>query len=240
MDDKIQTVEEAFYQSDLYYKFITWGSIVLAAIIIAVLCYFWLSNVAFFEKRKKEIGLGLATCVLTVAAFLFMPIVYVKVDMFSAGGVIQDAIQQEKIRTSQGPGMVQGSVHGLSSDGKGSYDLNDGPGGNSYGVMSEEAYKAEMERTQYKSPAFVDTTTDVLDWVSKRPMNMSDPKKFNRIVNIVLVGIPALVALIIIVMIARIILLIREEKEVKAEADKREHLFEYQPEILNNINKQKR
>ena len=60
-----------------------------------------------------------------------------------------------------------------------------------------------------------------------------------KYLRLIVIGIPALVSLLIIIFTGRIIFLIREPKIEQEEKDNRKHLFEYNPEIVTNINKTK-
>lgn len=60
-----------------------------------------------------------------------------------------------------------------------------------------------------------------------------------KYIRLIIIGIPALVSLLVIIFTVRIIFLIREPKTEQEEKDNRKHLFEYNPEIVTNINKTK-
>ena len=60
-----------------------------------------------------------------------------------------------------------------------------------------------------------------------------------KYIRLIVIGIPALVSLLIIIFTVRIIFLIREPKKEKESQYKRKHLFEYNPEIVTNLNKTK-
>ena len=60
-----------------------------------------------------------------------------------------------------------------------------------------------------------------------------------KYIRLIIFGIPALVSLLVIIFTVRIIFLIREPKIEQEEKDNRKHLFEYNPEIVTNINKTK-
>lgn len=60
-----------------------------------------------------------------------------------------------------------------------------------------------------------------------------------KYIRLIIIGIPVLVSLLIIFFTVKIIFLIREPKTEQEQKDKRKHLFEYNPEIVTNINKTK-
>ena len=79
--------------ADISVKLIVWGAITLVSIIIAFICYRWLSNVARFENRKKEIALGMVVCVLAISSLMFMPVLFYRIDLHYIGGNLFDQIQ---------------------------------------------------------------------------------------------------------------------------------------------------
>ena len=79
--------------TDTSVKLIVWGVITLVSIIIAFICYRWLSNVARFENRKKEIALGMVVCVLAISSLMFMPVLFSRIDLHHIGGDLFDRIQ---------------------------------------------------------------------------------------------------------------------------------------------------
>lgn len=79
--------------NDTTFKLIVWGVITIVAIIIAFLCYRWLSNVARFENRKKEIAIGMLVCVLTIASMMFLPVLFSRIDLHTPGTELFDQIQ---------------------------------------------------------------------------------------------------------------------------------------------------
>ena len=60
-----------------------------------------------------------------------------------------------------------------------------------------------------------------------------------KYIKLIVIGIPALVSILIITFTIRIIFLIREPKKVVDGEYNRKHLFEYNPEIVTNLNKTK-
>ena len=78
---------------DTTFKLIVWGAITLVAIIIAFICYRWLSNVARFENRKKEIAMGMGVCVLTLSSMMFLPVLFSRIDLHTLGTELFDQIQ---------------------------------------------------------------------------------------------------------------------------------------------------
>ena len=56
---------------------------------------------------------------------------------------------------------------------------------------------------------------------------------------LIIIGVPALVSVLIIIFTVRIIFIIREPKLEQKNKSNRKHLFEYNPEIVTNLNKTK-
>lgn len=79
--------------SDTSMKLIVWGVITLVAIILASICYRWLTNVARFENRKKEIATGMITCVLAISSLMFLPVLFSRIDLHQTGTYLFDQIQ---------------------------------------------------------------------------------------------------------------------------------------------------
>lgn len=79
--------------SDTSFKLIIWGIITLVFIIIAFICYKWLSNVSRFENRKKEIALGMLAGVLAVSSLMFLPVLFSRIDLHQVGIELFDQIQ---------------------------------------------------------------------------------------------------------------------------------------------------
>lgn len=67
--------------NDVTNKLIIWGLITVLSIIIAFICYRWLSNVARFENRKKEIIFGMVVCVLGISSFMFLPVIFSRINL---------------------------------------------------------------------------------------------------------------------------------------------------------------
>ena len=83
--------------SDTEVKFIVWGGITLVAVIAAFFCYRWISGVARFENRKKEIAVGMIVCVLAVSSFMFLPVLFSRIDLHQSGTDLFDQIQFAEI-----------------------------------------------------------------------------------------------------------------------------------------------
>lgn len=79
--------------SDTEVKFIVWGVIPLLAVVAAFLCYRWISGVARFENRKKEIAAGMIVCVLAVSSFMFLPVLFSRIDLHQRSTELFDQIQ---------------------------------------------------------------------------------------------------------------------------------------------------
>ena len=60
-----------------------------------------------------------------------------------------------------------------------------------------------------------------------------------KYIRLIVIGVPALVSILIIIFTVRIIFLIREPKIEQKKQDNRKHLFEYNSEIVTDINKTK-
>ena len=60
-----------------------------------------------------------------------------------------------------------------------------------------------------------------------------------KYIKLLLIGIPVLFSILIIIFTIRIIFLIREPKIEQEKKDNRKHLFEYNTEIVTNLNKTK-
>lgn len=79
--------------SDTSIKLIIWGVITIISILLAFICYKWLTNVARFENRKKEIAVGLITCAFAISAFMFLPVLFSRIDLHKIGTDLFDQIQ---------------------------------------------------------------------------------------------------------------------------------------------------
>lgn len=60
-----------------------------------------------------------------------------------------------------------------------------------------------------------------------------------KYIMIIIIGITALVSILIIIFTIKIIFLIREPKKQQENKSNKKHLFEYNPEIVTNLNKTK-
>ena len=60
-----------------------------------------------------------------------------------------------------------------------------------------------------------------------------------KYIMLIIIGVPALVSVLIIIFTVRIIFIIREPKLEQENKSNRIHLFEYNPEIVTNLNKTK-
>lgn len=60
-----------------------------------------------------------------------------------------------------------------------------------------------------------------------------------KYIMLIIIGVPALVSVLIIIFTIRIIFLIREPKLEHENKSNRKHLFEYNPEIVTNLNRTK-
>lgn len=78
---------------DITSAFIIWGIITVLFAVIAIVCYHWLSNVARFEKKKKEIAIGFILCVLAVSSITFIPILFSRIDLHSFGTELYNSIE---------------------------------------------------------------------------------------------------------------------------------------------------
>lgn len=73
--------------------FIVWGIIVFVICILSFCAYRWLSRVARFEGRKKEIAAGFCVCALAVASLVFLPVFFLGIDLNALGSQLSDSIQ---------------------------------------------------------------------------------------------------------------------------------------------------
>ena len=87
--------------SDVTNKLIIWGLITVLSIIIAFICYRWLSNVARFENRKKEIIFGMVVCVLGISSFMFMPVVFSRINLSQFCENLLEQIQYHFLKCDQ-------------------------------------------------------------------------------------------------------------------------------------------
>ena len=73
--------------------FVVWGVVVFIVAVLAFCAYLWLSRVARFEGRKKEIATGFIVCALAVANLMFLPIFFAGIDLNALGIQLADSIQ---------------------------------------------------------------------------------------------------------------------------------------------------
>lgn len=167
---------------DISRCFVIWGVIVFFAAVISFCAYRWLSRVARFENRKKEIATGFCVCVLTVASLLFLPIFFSEVDLNSLGTQLPD------------------SMESLTSD--------------------------EQNLGKLLVP-FIGLFARFL---------VALPLKY---LKLIIIGVPTVVAIVIIGFIVAILFKIREPKNKQKNEYNRKHLFEYNNEIVTNLNRKK-
>lgn len=164
--------------------FIIWGILSTAIAILSIATYLWLSNVARFENRKKEIGCGMVLCTLAVSGLMFLPILFSRVDLNAIGKELFDSIQFAE-------------------------------------------FDAEDTGRKLNLAPFI------------RPFAHFLAVTELKYIMLIVIGVPFLVSLLIIVFTLRIIFLIREPKIEQEKKSNRKHLFEYNSEIVTNLNKTK-
>ncbi|MBO4509316.1 MAG: hypothetical protein J5747_11875 [Spirochaetaceae bacterium] len=164
--------------------FIIWGIITTTIAILSLITYIWLSKVARFENRKKEIGCGMILCTLTASSLMFLPLLFSRIDLNALGKELFDSIQFAE-------------------------------------------FDAENAGIKLELVPFV------------RPFAHFLAAKALKYIRPVIIGVPILVSILIIILTLRIIFLIREPKEEQENKSNRKHLFEYNPEIVTNLNKSK-
>lgn len=164
--------------------FIIWGIITTTIAILSLITYLWLSNAARFENRKKEIGCGMLLCTLAVSSFMFLPLLFSRIDLHALGTELFDSIQFAE-------------------------------------------FEAEDAGNKLKLVPFV------------RPFAHFLAATELKYIMLIIIGVPALVSVLIIIFTVRIIFIIREPKLEQKNKSNRKHLFEYNPEIVTNLNKTK-
>ena len=165
--------------------FIAWGITVFVTCILSFCVYMWLSNVARFENRKKEIAAGIFVCALAVASLMFLPILFCGFNLNSLGKQLVDSIPFEQF------------------DGAENFDIK----------------------------------SALAPFIA--PLATSLAALSLRYVKIIVIGVPALVSLLIIVLTGAIFKIIREPKKQQKTEYSRKHLFEYNGEIVSSLNKKK-
>lgn len=167
---------------DIARCFIIWGVIVFFITILSFCAYRWLSRVARFENRKKEIAMGFCVCALTMASLLFLPIFFSEVDLNSLGTQLSDSIQ--------------------------------------VAVPDEQ-----------------NTGTLLLPFIELfARFLVALPLKYIRVI---IIGVPTLISIVIIGLIVAILFKIREPKNRQKNEYNRKYLFEYNSEIVTNLNRKK-
>ena len=168
--------------TDIARCFVIWGVIVFFSAALSFCAYRWLSRVARFENRKKEIAAGFCVCVLTVASLLFLPIFFLEIDLNSLGTQLSD------------------SMESLTFD--------------------------EQNIGKLLVP-FIELFVRFLAVL---------PLKYIRLI---IIGVSSVISTVIIGLIVVILFKIREPKNRQKNEYNRKHLFEYNREIVNNLNRKK-
>ncbi|WP_022930865.1 hypothetical protein [Treponema bryantii] len=163
---------------------IIWGIISVTVAILSLASYLWLSNVARFENRKKEIGCGMILCTLAVSSLMFLPLLFSRIDLNVLGKELFDSIQFAE-------------------------------------------FEAEDAGNKLKLVPFI------------RPFAHFLAATKLKYLMLIIIGAPALVSVLIMIFTIRIIFLIREPKLENENTSNRKHLFEYNPEIVTDLNKSK-
>mgnify|MGYP002854125933 CR=1 FL=1 len=170
--------------NDLTFCFIIWLVVTFVACCLATGCYLWLSRVARFENRKKEILVGVVLCALAVSSLMFLPIMFSKIDLHLFGENLTETINS----------------------------------------VQEEALE---NGEKIKFAPFVKRFAHLLAAI---------PLKYIRLI---MIGVPAIVSILIIVFTVIILFKIREPKKETECEYTRKHLFEYNPQIVTDLNKKK-
>lgn len=168
--------------TDIARCFVIWGIIVFFIAVLSFCAYMWLSRVARFENRKKEIATGFCACALTVASLMFLPIFFSEVDLNTLGTHLFDSTQS------------------LTSD------------------------------EQNTSELLVPFIGLLIRFLVVLPL---------KYIRLIIIGVPAVVSVVIIGLIVTILFKIREPKNKQKNEYNRKHLFEYNGEIVTNLNKKK-
>ncbi len=168
--------------TDIARCFVIWGIIVFFIAVLSFCAYMWLSRVARFENRKKEIATGFCVCALTVASLMFLPIFFSEVDLNTLGTHLFDSTQS------------------LTSD------------------------------EQNTSELLVPFIGLLIRFLVVLPL---------KYIRLIIIGVPAVVSVVIIGLIVTILFKIREPKNKQKNEYNRKHLFEYNGEIVTNLNKKK-
>ena len=87
--------------TDTSLKFLIWGIITIITCVIAFICYRWLSNVSRFEKRKKEIAIGMLTCIFAISSFMFLPVLFSRINLHQTGIELSEQIQFSELETAE-------------------------------------------------------------------------------------------------------------------------------------------
>lgn len=87
--------------TDTSLKILIWSIITLIACVIAFICYRWLSNVSRFENRKKEISIGMLTCILAISSLMFLPVLFSRIDLHQSGIELSEQIQFTELETAE-------------------------------------------------------------------------------------------------------------------------------------------
>lgn len=163
-------------------SFVIWGIILFSMAILGIAVYLWLSRVARFEKRKNEIALGMIVCVLAVASFMFLPILFSGIDLNTLGKELFDSIQLAE------------------------FDAEDA-GEKLKIIPFARAFAHFLAAVQYA--------------------------------KVIIIGTTAFLTLLIFVFVGLIICEIREPKIEHKNPYIRKHLFEYNGEIVAEVNRKK-
>lgn len=167
---------------DITKCFVIWGVIVFFAAVISFCAYRWLSRVARFENRKKEIATGFCVCTLMAASLSFLPIFFSEVDLHSVGTQLSDSIQ---------------------------------------------AIVPDEQDTGKLLVPFIELFAQFL---------VALPLKY---LKLIIIGVSTVVAIVIIGFTVAILFKIREPKNRQKNEYNRKYLFEYNSEIVTNLNRKK-
>lgn len=164
--------------------FIIWGIITFVFAVFAVVAYFWLSNVARFENRKKEIALGFTLCAIAVSTLMFLPLLFSRIDLHSFGKNLFDSIQ--------------------------------------FAEFDAEDIGQKIDIAPFVKP--------FSHFLAATPL---------KYIILIVIGVPAIVSALIVMFTVIILFNIREPKKSMKNEYNRKHLFEYNSQIVTDLNKKK-
>lgn len=86
--------------TEVEFSLIIWGIITVISVILGFLIYYYFTKynkgVGGFEKRKKEIAVGMCVCVLAISSFMFIPVLFSQFPLKDACASLWDLISFEE------------------------------------------------------------------------------------------------------------------------------------------------